>query len=100
MLSSHVRWTKARVLSASSVIAGGSDGDAEAGAQLEQLLGGERGVRDPLERAAVAAVQERGLAPDERRVALRAARRGLREERLLGAREQALGRERDHPAVG
>jgi len=50
------------------------DRDPEAGAHLELLLREQRGVGDARHLAAVEAVDERRLAPDEGAVALHAAR--------------------------
>ena len=75
----------------SSAIVESSGGDAEAGADLPELLQLERRVGDPHELAAEAAVDERRLAADVRAVALGAP--GLRpgEESLRGPLQGVLG---------
>src|SRR5256712_8317174 len=100
MLSSHVFSTKSRPLPESSAIAGSSGGDAEAGAELPELLKLERGVDDPGELAAEATVDEGRLATDVRAVALGTAGRRSGEESLRGPLQGVLGPQPDHIGRG
>src|SRR2546428_7355380 len=100
MLSSHVFSTKSRPLPESSAIAGSSGGDAEAGAELPELLKLERGVDDPGELAAEATVDEGRLAADVRAVALGTSGRRSGEEALRGPLQGVLGPEPDHIGRG
>src|SRR3989454_11363965 len=100
MLSSQVFWTKSRTLPESSAIAGSSGGDAEAGAELPELLKLERRVDDPGELAAEATVDEGRLATDVRAVALGTAGRRSGEESLRGPLQGVLGPEPDHIGRG
>src|SRR3989475_12529733 len=100
MLSSHVFSTNSRTLPESSAIAGSSGGDAEAGADLPELLKLERRVDDPGELAAEATVDEGRLATDVRAVALGTAGRRSGEESLRGPLQGVLGRETDDGGRG
>src|SRR3989454_2113584 len=100
MLSSQVFWTKSRTLPESSAIAGSSGGDAEAGADLPELLKLERRVDDPGELAAEATVDEGRLATDVRAVALGTAGRRSGEESLRGPLQGVLGSETDDGGRG
>src|SRR5207244_13292593 len=70
--------------------------DAETGAELELFLSGERTIGDAEDRAAVAAVHERGLVVDEAAPAAHAGAGALRQEAARRALEHVLGREQHH----